>query len=231
MSNTWELNLCKLSWQQHVNDLSIKLERTTTLFFKKQKCTRLIEISRSIYKICYFWILLILQLSCLGSEFNHLSMDCEFRYHSLFQQWPVLEIQVCNYCLNIGQGLLNIALIMYELIIRFFYMRVGFWPVQCCCKSIKTTLNKIFPVHCSLGPWRQYCTGFSSVQYCPKSIIFWDNITQKKPYTVLSLRLQTILHKKNPVQCCLNTLWTTLHRWKPCAILSKRPPALYRNIV
>ena len=37
----------------------------------------LIEISRSNY-IINFWIL-ILQLSCLGSEFQQYSMDCEFQ--------------------------------------------------------------------------------------------------------------------------------------------------------
>ena len=49
---------------------------------------------------------------CLGSEFQHYSVDCEFPYQSLFTQWPVLELQVCSYRLNIVQGLLNIALIM-----------------------------------------------------------------------------------------------------------------------
>ena len=32
-----------------------------------------------------------------------------------------------------------------------------------------------------------------------------------KPYVVFPLRLQTTWNKKNPVQCCLNTLWATLH--------------------
>ena len=60
--------------------------------------------------------------------------------------------------------------------------------------------------------------GLLSVQYCFKSIDLgqeycpWDNIVEKKPYVVLPLRLQIILHKLNPVQGCLNTLWTTLHR-------------------
>lgn len=41
-------------------------------------------------------------------------MNCEFPYQSLFNQWPLL--QVYTYHLNIGQGGLNIALIMYALI-------------------------------------------------------------------------------------------------------------------
>ena len=35
----------------------------------------LIEVSRSIYRICCFGNLLILQLSCLDSEFQHYSTD------------------------------------------------------------------------------------------------------------------------------------------------------------
>ena len=46
----------------------------------------LTEIPRTIYRICYFWMLLIVQLPCFGSEFQHNSMDCEFQYHSLFKQ-------------------------------------------------------------------------------------------------------------------------------------------------
>ena len=46
----------------------------------------LIEISRSIYRIWDFRILLIPQLSCFGWEFQHYSMDCEFQYHFLFRQ-------------------------------------------------------------------------------------------------------------------------------------------------
>ena len=38
--------------------------------------------------------------------------NCEFLYQSLFKQLPVLELQVCSYQLNIGQGELNIGLVM-----------------------------------------------------------------------------------------------------------------------
>ena len=51
-----------------------------------------------------------LQLSCLGSEFQHYSLDCEFQYHSLFKS--VSELQVCSYHLNIGQDRLNVTLTM-----------------------------------------------------------------------------------------------------------------------
>ena len=42
-------------------------------------------IEYAIYRIRQI-ILLILQLSCLSSEFQHYSMDCEFQCHSLFKQ-------------------------------------------------------------------------------------------------------------------------------------------------
>ena len=51
-------------------------------------------------------------VACLGSEFQRYSMDYEFAYQSLFKQWPVLELQACSYCLDIGQGWLNIGSIM-----------------------------------------------------------------------------------------------------------------------
>ena len=46
----------------------------------------------------------------------------------------------------------------------------GFLPVQCCPKSIKTTLNRIFLVQCCLEPFGEYCTRFLPMQYFPKSI-------------------------------------------------------------
>ena len=39
---------------------------------------------------------------------------------------------------------------------------------------------------------------------------------------MLSERLQTTLHKKNPVQFCLDTLGTTLHRSKLYAMLPEK---------
>ena len=43
-------------------------------------------------------------------------MNCEFPCQSLFKEWSVLELQAYSYWLNIGQGQLNIGLIMYVLI-------------------------------------------------------------------------------------------------------------------
>ena len=43
-----------------------KPDRASNLLFKITQCVSLIEISRSIYRICYFWTLLILWL-CLSS--------------------------------------------------------------------------------------------------------------------------------------------------------------------
>ena len=60
------------------------------------------------FTVCYFWILLISQLSCLDSEFQHYSTDCEFQHHAPFKQ----GLQVCSYCLEIGQDQLKVALTM-----------------------------------------------------------------------------------------------------------------------
>ena len=55
-----------LTWQDHVNDLSIKLNRGNALLLKRRKYVSL-KILRS---ICFaIFDLLILLLSCLGSEF------------------------------------------------------------------------------------------------------------------------------------------------------------------
>ena len=55
-----------LTWQHHINDLSIKLKRGNALLFKIRK-----YVSPKILRSIYFAIfgLLILLLSCLGSEF------------------------------------------------------------------------------------------------------------------------------------------------------------------
>ena len=36
----------------------------------------------------------------------------QWTIQSLFKQWPILELQICRYWLNIGLGQLNIGLIM-----------------------------------------------------------------------------------------------------------------------
>ena len=52
----------------------------------------------------------------------------------------------------------------------------------------------------------------------------WDNITQVNTLCNVVLDAPSRQHctRKNPVQYCLSSLWTTLHRQKPCAMLSKR---------
>ena len=65
-----------LSWQYHVNDLSIKLNRANALFFKMRKYDSL-KILRSMY-FAIFDTYFILLLSCLGSESWHYSMNCDF---------------------------------------------------------------------------------------------------------------------------------------------------------
>ena len=87
---------------------------------------------------------------------------------------------------------------------------------------------------------RQYCTGKNQLQCCPRGsrqfspsenpaqfflITLGTLFNSSKPYTLLPKRLQTKFHQKkprvnvvlillgrNPVQCCLNTPRTTLHR-------------------
>ena len=65
-----------LSWQYHVNDLSIKLNRANALLFKVRKCVSLKLLK--IHLFCYFCLLLIPMLSCLGSESWHYSKNCDF---------------------------------------------------------------------------------------------------------------------------------------------------------
>ena len=62
-----------LSWQYHVNDLYIKLNRANALLFKMQK-----YVSLKILRFIYFAIFdssFMLLLSCLGSEYYHYSMN------------------------------------------------------------------------------------------------------------------------------------------------------------
>ena len=58
-----------------------------------------------------------------------------------------------------------------------------FLPVQCCPKSIKTTLNRIFPVQCSLELVGQHCTRFLPVnntfQCYSSEILSTDSLLQK----------------------------------------------------
>ena len=71
------------------------------------------------------------------------------------------------------------------------------WPTgfrQHCIKKIVCSFALIL-----LG---QNCTGQNSVQCCPKS---------SRQHCI----------RKSPVQCCLNTVGTTLYSWKPYAILPK----------
>ena len=47
---------------------------------------------------------------------------------------------------------------------------MGFWTVQCCLKSIRAKLHRIFYMQCCLEPLGQHCIGYLPVQRCPKSI-------------------------------------------------------------
>ena len=71
---------------QHATVNQLNIRRLIFLNISFSINISLTEISRSINRICYFWILLILQLFCLRSKFQHYSMDFEFQCHSLFKQ-------------------------------------------------------------------------------------------------------------------------------------------------
>ena len=76
------------------------MTRNNTPSSKEENLLVFTEISSSIYRICYFWILLILLLYCLGSESQRYSMN------GLWISMPVpvlamaLELQVCRYIIS-----------------------------------------------------------------------------------------------------------------------------------
>ena len=97
-------------------------------------------------------------------------------------------------------------------------------------EALRTTLYRAFYLcNVVLAVLRQHCTWFfsclmlfgasrallhkvSSVQYYPQNIS-WGNIAQEKLYVCCPWgSRQRCIKRKNPLQCCLNTLGTTLHR-------------------
>ena len=57
-----------------------------------------------------------------------------------------------------------------------------------------------------------------------------DNIAQVKSLcNVVREARDNIAQEKNTIQCCLNTLETTLHKYDPYAMLPKRPDATLRR--
>ena len=82
MSNNWEILIYKPSWQHHVNNVSIKPNRTKTLLFKKGKCRKYQDpfIKYAIFESCLSYVFF-----CFGSKFRHYLMDCKFPYHSPIQ--------------------------------------------------------------------------------------------------------------------------------------------------
>ena len=71
-------------------------------------------------------------------------------------------------------------------------------PMQCCSWGSKQLCIKKFLCNVVLILLGQYCIGKNPMQFCLRGL------------------------RKNPVQCCLTTLETTLHSWKPYAVLSRR---------
>ena len=86
----------------------------------------------------------------------------------------------------------------------------GFLRIKCCPKSIKITLNMIFS-HVLLSVASRTILHIFSCTMLSRRYS-QDNIVQIK--TLCNVVLQTTMYRKNPVQCCLNTLGSTLHRSK-----------------
>ena len=76
------------------------------------------------------------------------------------------------------------------------------------------------PMQCCPRGSRQHCIRKNLAQFCLNTLR--TKLHRRKPYAMLSQRLQSTLYKKKPCEIfCLNTLGTTLHRSKPYAMLSK----------
>ena len=108
-----------------------------------------------------------------------------------------------------------------------------FLPVQCCPKSIKTTMNLwFFPVHAVMCG---ACTKFLPEQCCPKSIkttlnrIFSYEMLSGDSWDSQSFYLCNVVPRVLrqhwirfvPVQCCPKSIKTTLGRIFSCAMLSE----------
>ena len=112
--------------------------------------------------------------------------------------------------------------------------------LQCCLNTPGTTLHRLKPC-AMLTLWLQttmhrkklwivfnvvlillewHCSGKNLLQCCLFNTP-GTTLHRLKPYAVLSLRLQTIFHKKNPVQYCLNILETILYRKNPMLCCSR----------
>ena len=105
---------------------------------------------------------------------------------------------------------------------------IEFWPVHCYPEKFKTTLNRTFSCALLSGAsrttlhraftyvmlfgvsWTTLHMAFICTILSQEYLLDSKNILKEKPYVVLSLRLQTTLDKKNPIQYCFNTLWTTI---------------------
>ena len=117
----------------------------------------------------------------------------------------------------------------------------GIFLIQCCPKSIKTTLNRIFLVQCCLERLGQHCLRLLPVQYCPKRIktilkrIFLSAMLYGPSRTTLYRVFKTTLYfsvkccpepvgqhctRFLPVPCCPKSIKTTLNRVFSCELLS-----------
>ena len=94
-----------------------------------------------------------------------------------------------------------------------------FLHVQCCPKSIKTTLNKIFPVQCCLEALGQHCAMLLPVQCCPRELRqHWTRFFLVQCY--LEPQGQHCLGYLH-VQCCPKSIKTTLNIIFSCGMLSR----------
>ena len=100
----------------------------------------------------------------------------------------------------------------------YLWYDIWYLPVQCCPKSIKPTLNKIFHVHCCLEPLGQHCIWYLPVQCRTRSI----KTTLNKIFPVSGCLEPLGQHYTRflVVLCCPKVIKTTLIRiFFPCNIV------------
>ena len=120
-------------------------------------------------------------------------------------------------------------------------------PMQCCPKGSRQHCMRKNLVQCCLNTlwttlysWKPYAMLPERLQitlYIKKKILcnvvlilLGQHCTGKNPMQCCPRDSRQLCIRKNLVQCCLNTLWATLHSWKPYAMLPERPQTtLYKK--
>ena len=94
-----------------LNQLNITKQTSLNIYHFPSKLV-LLKYQDSYKEYAIFESYLSWNLLVSAQNFSTIQMDCEFQYYFPIQTSPVLELQVCSYCLNIGQEQLNITLTM-----------------------------------------------------------------------------------------------------------------------